>query len=174
MREARLGIWSVGNVPFGAAKWMTFPSDLNMLTSSMAWIGWTFIFLRTVWSFFSSTPEFFGLDLTLRLGVPFPLYDQICQPRILTMSNSLILPVYHFCSYCNRHKRSHCAVYVVSHVSSRGGCREFCLPCAKCVSRDLQSLKTPLLSKTTLYDFPRRIHNCRSFTYQCAHSAASS
>ena len=95
--------WSVGNVPFGAAKWMTFPSDLNMLTSSMAWIGWTFIFLRTVWSFFSSTPEFFGLDLTLRLGVPFPLYAQICQPHILTTPNSLILPVYHLCSHCNRH-----------------------------------------------------------------------
>lgn len=27
------------SLPLGAAKWMTLPSDLNMLTSSMAWMG---------------------------------------------------------------------------------------------------------------------------------------
>jgi hypothetical protein len=36
------------NVPFGAEKWMTLPSLLNMLTSSMAWMGWTFSFLSAV------------------------------------------------------------------------------------------------------------------------------
>jgi hypothetical protein len=29
----------VKDIPFGAEKWMTFPSSLNMLTSSIAWIG---------------------------------------------------------------------------------------------------------------------------------------
>jgi len=35
---------------------MTLPSDLNMLTSSMAWMGCTFIFLSVVCSFLSSVP----------------------------------------------------------------------------------------------------------------------
>lgn len=64
------------DIPLGAAKWMTFPSSLNMFTSSMAWMGWTFIFLRAVWSFLSSTPEeadFEGAFFILRRGVPLPL-----------------------------------------------------------------------------------------------------
>lgn len=35
---------------------MTLPSLLNMLTSSMAWMGWTLSFLSAVWSFLSSVP----------------------------------------------------------------------------------------------------------------------
>lgn len=34
------------NIPLGAAKWMTFPSLLNMFTSSIAWMGWVLSFLR--------------------------------------------------------------------------------------------------------------------------------
>lgn len=34
----------VAILPLGAAKWMTLPSLLNMLTSSMAWMGWTLSF----------------------------------------------------------------------------------------------------------------------------------
>lgn len=61
------------DVPFGALKWITLPSDLNMLTSSIAWIGCTFIFLRAAWSFLSSVPELFGTLFIFLLGVPFPL-----------------------------------------------------------------------------------------------------
>ena len=46
-----------GVVPFGAAKWITFPSSLNMFTSSIAWMGWTLSFLREVCSFLSSVPD---------------------------------------------------------------------------------------------------------------------
>jgi len=52
---------------------MTLPSLLNMLTSSIAWIGWTFIFLSVVCSFLSSVPEVLCTFLTFRRGVPFPL-----------------------------------------------------------------------------------------------------
>ena len=61
-------------IPLGAPKWMTFPSSLNMLTSSMAWMGWTFIFFRVAWSFLSSAPEDLWTFLTLRRGVPLPLF----------------------------------------------------------------------------------------------------
>jgi hypothetical protein len=44
-------------IPLGAEKWMTLPSDLNMLTSSIWVMGWTFIFFRVAWSFWSSAPE---------------------------------------------------------------------------------------------------------------------
>lgn len=56
---------------------MTFPSSLNILTSSIAWIGCTFIFLSVVWSFLSSVPDDLWTFLTFRRGVPFPLH--ICQ-----------------------------------------------------------------------------------------------
>ena len=52
---------------------MTFPSSLNMFTSSMAWMGWTLSFFSVVWSFLSSAPERAGALLTLRRGVPLPL-----------------------------------------------------------------------------------------------------
>ena len=68
----RGGVWG-GRVPFGAAKWMTFPSSLNMFTSSMAWMGWTFSFFREVWSFLSSVPEVLWTFFTFRRGVPLPL-----------------------------------------------------------------------------------------------------
>ena len=61
------------DVPFGAAKWMTFPSSLNILTSSIAWIGWTFSFLSEVCSFLSSVPEVLCTFFTFRRGVPLPL-----------------------------------------------------------------------------------------------------
>lgn len=60
-------------IPFGAEKWITLPSDLNMLTSSIAWIGCTFIFLSVVCSFLSSVPEVLWTFLTFLRGVPFPL-----------------------------------------------------------------------------------------------------
>ncbi len=52
---------------------MTLPSDLNMLTSSMAWIGCTFIFFSAVCSFLSSVPELLWTFLTFLRGVPLPL-----------------------------------------------------------------------------------------------------
>lgn len=52
---------------------MTLPSSLNMLTSSMAWMGWVLSFFRVAWSFLSSAPERAGALLTLRRGVPLPL-----------------------------------------------------------------------------------------------------
>lgn len=60
------------HIPFGAAKWMTFPSLLNMLTSSMAWMGWTLSFLRACWSFLSSVADRWGARFIFRRGVPFP------------------------------------------------------------------------------------------------------
>ena len=70
-------VWEGGEgemwVPFGAAKWITFPSSLNMFTSSMAWMGWTFSFLREVWSFLSSVPDVLWTFFTFRRGVPLPL-----------------------------------------------------------------------------------------------------
>lgn len=56
---------------------MTFPSSLNMLTSSMAWMGWTFIFLSVVWSFLSSVVEVLWTRLVLRRGVPLPLFKLV-------------------------------------------------------------------------------------------------
>ena len=66
------------NVPLGAAKWMTLPSCLNMLTSSMAWMGCTLSFFRDVCSFLSSIPALLCTFLTFLRGVPFPLFT-ICQ-----------------------------------------------------------------------------------------------
>ena len=65
----------VKDIPFGAAKWMTLPSSLNMFTSSIAWIGWTLSFLSDVCSFLSSVPDDLWTFLVLRRGVPFPLYS---------------------------------------------------------------------------------------------------
>jgi hypothetical protein len=61
------------DIPFGAAKWMTFPSSLNMLTSSIAWMGWTLSFFSEVCSFLSSVPDDLWTFLVLRRGVPLPL-----------------------------------------------------------------------------------------------------
>ena len=47
----------VFGIPLGAEKWMTLPSDLNMFTSSIWVMGWTLIFFRVAWSFWSSAPE---------------------------------------------------------------------------------------------------------------------
>ncbi len=63
---------------------MTLPSLLNMLTSSICVMGWTFIFLRTVWSFLSSVPDDLWTFLIFRRGVPLPLYS--CQSRSLLSS----------------------------------------------------------------------------------------
>ena len=62
-----------GKLPRGLPKWMTLPSSLNMLTSSTAGMGCTFIFFRVAWSFLSSAPEDLWTFLTLRRGVPLPL-----------------------------------------------------------------------------------------------------
>src|SRR4051794_25375236 len=47
-----------------------------MLTSSMAWMGWTLSFLSEVWSFLSSVPEDLWTFLVLRRGVPLPLFQR--------------------------------------------------------------------------------------------------
>lgn len=67
--------WEVlnGDLPFGAAKCITLPSSLNMLTSSIAWMGCTFIFFSVVCNFLSSVPEVLCTFLVLRRGVPLPL-----------------------------------------------------------------------------------------------------
>ncbi len=52
---------------------MTLPSLLNMLTSSMAWMGWTLSFLSDCWSFLSSPADRAGARLTFLRGVPLPL-----------------------------------------------------------------------------------------------------
>ena len=59
--------------PLGAAKCITLPSSLNMLTSSIAWMGWTFSFLSDVCSFLSSVPEDLCTFFVFRRGVPLPL-----------------------------------------------------------------------------------------------------
>jgi hypothetical protein len=53
---------------------MTLPSDLNMFTSSMAWMGWTFSFLRVACSFLSSVPLVLETRLVFLRGVPLPLF----------------------------------------------------------------------------------------------------
>lgn len=63
------------SLPLGAAKCITLPSSLNMLTSSIAWMGCTPNFLSDACSFLSSVPEDLWTFLTFRLGVPFPLSD---------------------------------------------------------------------------------------------------
>lgn len=65
----------VFHAPLGAAKWMTLPSDLNMLTSSMAWMGCVLSFFSVCWSFLSSAPDRAGARLTFLRGVPFPLHE---------------------------------------------------------------------------------------------------
>jgi len=63
--------------PLGLAKWSTFPSSLNMLTSSTPAIWVTFNFLSAAWSFRSSPwEEAWDFLTTLRRGVPFP---PICE-----------------------------------------------------------------------------------------------
>jgi len=52
---------------------MTLPSLLNMLTSSMAWMGWTLSFLSDCWSFLSSPADRAGARFTFLRGVPLPL-----------------------------------------------------------------------------------------------------
>ena len=69
---------------------MTFPSLLNMLTSSMAWIGWTFSFFNDVCSFLSSVPALLCTFLTFRRGVPLPLQSRC--PVSLTVHNK---PYFH-------------------------------------------------------------------------------
>jgi hypothetical protein len=56
---------------------MTFPSLLNMLTSSMAWMGCTLSFFSAVWSFLSSVPALLWTFLIFRRGVPLPLHIQL-------------------------------------------------------------------------------------------------
>lgn len=73
------------DIPLGAEKWMTLPSDLNMLTSSMAWIGCTFIFFSVVCSFLSSVPVLLCTFFTFLRGVPLPL-KIMCQPWAVLVS----------------------------------------------------------------------------------------
>lgn len=59
---------------------MTLPSLLNMLTSSMAWMGWTLSFFSEAWSFLSSPADRAGARLTFLRGVPLPLFvTETCQ-----------------------------------------------------------------------------------------------
>ena len=59
--------------PLGALKCNTFPSSLNMLTSSTPVIGCTFNFFSAPWSFLSSCVfEGFDLRTIFRRTVPFP------------------------------------------------------------------------------------------------------
>jgi hypothetical protein len=61
------------DLPRGAAKCNTFPSSLNMLTSSTFPTAVTFNFLRAAWSFLSSPWEAaWDFLTTLRRGVPLP------------------------------------------------------------------------------------------------------
>lgn len=46
-----------------------------MLTSSIAWIGWTLSFFRDCWSLRSSVPDVLCTFLTFLRGVPLPLPD---------------------------------------------------------------------------------------------------
>ena len=74
--DLRLGeVSHVATLPLGAAKWMTLPSLLNMLTSSMAWMGWTLSFFSDCWSFLSSPEDRTGPFFWVRRGVPLPLLD---------------------------------------------------------------------------------------------------
>lgn len=61
------------DVPLGAAKWITFPSSLNIFTSSIAWIGCTLSFLSEVCSFLSSVPDVLCTFFCFLRGVPLPL-----------------------------------------------------------------------------------------------------
>ena len=63
-------------LPFGLAKWITLPSSLNMLTSSMPGRGCTLSFFSVPCSFFSSVPVLLWTFLTFRRGVPFPLCNK--------------------------------------------------------------------------------------------------
>lgn len=53
---------------------MTFPSSLNILTSSICAIGCTLSFLSDVCNFLSSVPELLCTFFTFRRGVPLPLF----------------------------------------------------------------------------------------------------
>ena len=61
------------DLPLGALKCNTFPSSLNMFTSSTPVIGCTFSFFSAPWSFLSSCVlEGFDLRTIFRRTVPFP------------------------------------------------------------------------------------------------------
>lgn len=60
------------DAPFGAEKWMTLPSLLNMLTSSIAWMGCVLSFFSVACSFLSSLAVRATLRFCLCRGVPFP------------------------------------------------------------------------------------------------------
>ena len=55
---------------------MTLPSDLNMLTSSICWMGCTLSFFSVAWSFLSSPADRCGVRLTFLRGVPLPLFGK--------------------------------------------------------------------------------------------------
>jgi len=60
-------------VPLGALKCSTFPSSLNMLTSSTPGMGWTLSFFKAPCSFLSSwAPDGLAFLTTFRRTVPFP------------------------------------------------------------------------------------------------------
>jgi hypothetical protein len=112
------------NVPFGAEKWMTFPSLLNMLTSSIAWMGWTLSFLSAVCSFLSSVPEFLWTFLTFLRGVPLPLYRQVSFESNMPLSFPCSIVLF---------LDPHCDDFVGNDrndggVIQAGG--EVCLPCS--------------------------------------------
>jgi len=75
---------------------MTLPSALNMLTSSMAWMGCTFNFLRAPWSFLSSVPPLLWTFLTFLLGVPLPLRTLLVRMVLLPRP-----PISHQSSVCD-------------------------------------------------------------------------
>lgn len=59
--------------PFGAVKWSTLPSSLNILTSSTPGIGWTLSFFSAPWSFLSSwAPEGLVFRTIFLRTVPLP------------------------------------------------------------------------------------------------------
>lgn len=74
-------------LPLGAAKWITFPSSLNMFTSSIAWIGWTLSFLREVCSFLSSVPDVLWTFFCFLRGVPLPLWTEFSSSAHSRMSS---------------------------------------------------------------------------------------
>jgi len=76
-RSSSSFVWGAGgnaeDVPLGAAKWITFPSSLNIFTSSIAWMGCTLSFLSDVCSFLSSVPDVLCTFFCFLRGVPLPL-----------------------------------------------------------------------------------------------------
>ena len=84
-RSSSSFVWGAGgnaeDVPLGAAKWITFPSSLNIFTSSIAWMGCTLSFLSDVCSFLSSVPDVLCTFFCFLRGVPLPL-DTACRISI--------------------------------------------------------------------------------------------